>query len=632
MPPRKKINDAVVVEPTKSTVGPASAVPPSADRVLRVPAGMPALDDEEGDPGEDTDDGPSGLDAYKDTARTLTGATADPDDEPPTRTAYVGAGYVAPQRQQVSFLGSDPAPEPVGVPVRMPVLENAENMPRQWQIMVTRVNTEGLLEELGKVAINAPIEVILSKWPKPGQYQLMPVDEHGAPQRKLPVIKHIPDDHAYLQARKAGLVGASPDGSVVQYMPSQTPPGLQDIPAGILRMIEAEREARRDAERSARAVQAASLEQTLKAIRESADARHQADSRIAEEVIVQIGNGYNQIEQARARDQEAVQRAMDAAQKVQQAGLDAQLQASKQNTDVMKDFFAAQSQQMQGFLQMQVNALTESTKLQLAHQETRVKQIEADAKARIDADRAAAERERERMRELADERVRLAEQAAKNSSPLGQLGGIKVLIESMKELGLGGDNGQPESVIVSLVKAALPVIKDVIVRQGGQGQGAPGQQLPQLPPGMQYAQLEDGRIVAVPVGPVNLIEKDEDDEDEPSEEGEAQAAPVLRVVDTPLPPHAPAAPVVNLPADVQFRARKVLRELLKELKGVDSGQWEAAIMAAILANTNDVMAFCKAVTVKAAVIEAAGKDPAFGLRVFAAVRDSGLIPKDIPLE
>lgn len=629
MAPRRKDSPTIHVNPSPSTGdGSGASLPQAADAPS--PAGLPPLrpaagapQEDSWDPEDDEDDGGS-IDPWLLASR-LTG-------DAPAR--------VAPQAQTQINLTQPSSPAPVGMPVRIPVIDGADMMPRQWRILVVRVTAEGRREELGTMPIGSTTEEMLSQWPRPGHYELMPIDEHSLPQRKLPVVKHIPVDHAYLQARvaevAAGASVTSPGGATVRVQPA----GLLDLPPGIVALITAEREARATAEEAARKAQQAALAETMRAMQDAAKAKEAAASRITEEVLVQVGNGYAQIEAARQRDQLAADKAMQHAMKVQAEGTAAQIKAAEQNTTVMQGFFAAQSTQMQAFLQLQVTAMQDATKLQIQHMEARVKQIEADAKVRIAAEQAAAERERIRMAEVAEERVALARAQAEAASPVGQLGSVRGLVEMVKELGLVGGDGAPEGTLATLIKVAVPVLRDVLLRSPAAAAPAGQVQVLQgVPPGMVPVQLPDGSMALVPHQQLMLTqnleegegEEEEDPEDEPEPEGPAPVASPLRVVGGTESPKAPA-PAINLPPEVQLQARAALKALLRQLRAVDMAEWEAEITAAVLANPDAIIPFCREITVRRAVLEAAGRDQDFGLRVFSVIKASGLIPPEIPLE
>ena len=101
---------------------------------------------------------------------------------------------------------------------------------------------------------------------------------------------------------------------------------------------------------------------------------------------------------------------------------------------------------------------------------------------------------------------------------------------------------------------------------------------------------------------------------------------------TPVPPEGPSTMKVALDAGLgmkaQRNARKALRGLVRKLVAAGEEQWVELITQAIVSEVS-IYHYIKAVTVKKAVMEA-GADHAFAVKIIAAMRESGMVPEDVP--
>jgi len=84
----------------------------------------------------------------------------------------------------------------------------------------------------------------------------------------------------------------------------------------------------------------------------------------------------------------------------------------------------------------------------------------------------------------------------------------------------------------------------------------------------------------------------------------------------------------GLSLPTQKRARKAIRELVKKLRKAPEAEWHTNIAGAISMEIA-IYHYIKATTVAAALAEA-GADEEFGLRILQALRNSDLIPDDVP--
>jgi hypothetical protein len=91
-----------------------------------------------------------------------------------------------------------------------------------------------------------------------------------------------------------------------------------------------------------------------------------------------------------------------------------------------------------------------------------------------------------------------------------------------------------------------------------------------------------------------------------------------------------AATDAGLAMPTQRKARKAIRGLVRKLTASKEEDWFGVIAAAIQ-NEIGIYHYVKAVTVRAALLEA-GADAEFAMRVIDAMRSSGMIPADVPYE
>jgi len=137
--------------------------------------------------------------------------------------------------------------------------------------------------------------------------------------------------------------------------------------------------------------------------------------------------------------------------------------------------------------------------------------------------------------------------------------------------------------------------------------------LPAPPPDMPQQRAPQREAVAVeePLPPFPDVSEIE------------QAAPVA------APPSlSEVAKAAGMTLKQQKSARIALRSLLKQMQNAEEEKWEELIGTAIMGEIS-IFHYVKAVTVRAAMIEA-GADEAFTTRVIAAMRQSSLVPEDLP--
>ena len=123
-------------------------------------------------------------------------------------------------------------------------------------------------------------------------------------------------------------------------------------------------------------------------------------------------------------------------------------------------------------------------------------------------------------------------------------------------------------------------------------------------------------------------------EEDAAEEEDADQTPIEE--EPPPPPVEPekmtiqSATEAGLSMAMQKRARKAIRTLVRKLGGTKKEDWFGHIAAAIQ-NEIGIYHYVKAVTVRAALLEA-GADEELAGRVTEAMRESGMIPSDVEYE
>ena len=91
-----------------------------------------------------------------------------------------------------------------------------------------------------------------------------------------------------------------------------------------------------------------------------------------------------------------------------------------------------------------------------------------------------------------------------------------------------------------------------------------------------------------------------------------------------------AATDAGLTMMTQKKARKAIRGLVRKLSTAKEPEW-FGIIAGAIQNEISIYHYVKAITVKAALLEA-GADEELSIRVVEAMRKSGMIPDDVPFE
>ena len=121
------------------------------------------------------------------------------------------------------------------------------------------------------------------------------------------------------------------------------------------------------------------------------------------------------------------------------------------------------------------------------------------------------------------------------------------------------------------------------------------------------------------------------------EEEEGGEMPAPEEEETPAPPAEPEPPSTvqsateaGLSLPTQKRARKAIRTLIRKLSSSKAEDW-TGIIATAISNEIGIYHYVKAVTVRSALKEA-GADDELCDRVCDAMKESGMVPDDVPYD
>jgi hypothetical protein len=92
---------------------------------------------------------------------------------------------------------------------------------------------------------------------------------------------------------------------------------------------------------------------------------------------------------------------------------------------------------------------------------------------------------------------------------------------------------------------------------------------------------------------------------------------------------APTTPDIDLPLNVQKKARMAIRDLIRKYRSTPDSEWTEATMQAI-GNELSIYHYCQAVSVRYALNEA-GAEEALSTRVIDLLRENPLVPSDLNL-
>ena len=288
-------------------------------------------------------------------------------------------------------------------------------------------------------------------------------------------------------------------------------------------------------------------------------------------------------------------------------------------------------------------------------EETREREAERQRQheLRVKEFEAQAQRDREHAEKmLAMAKLELeAKSHASNADPLGgalkffgQLGVPQDEVLA-RVLGLGGGTAEEDDEKEPAWLAALPMVAGAL----GEMMKARGGAQPPRPQPVPVAPQFTGSIPALPARPVQQARPQPRPLPAPPVQAQRAPAPVAVFApveeEDPLPPfpevpEVEEAPVAKPPSLSEIasaagmnlkaikNARVALRSLVKKMQNAEEEKWEELIGTAIMGEIA-IFHYVKAVTVKAAILEA-GADEAFATRVMAAMKQSSLVPEDLP--
>ena len=288
-----------------------------------------------------------------------------------------------------------------------------------------------------------------------------------------------------------------------------------------------------------------------------------------------------------------------------------------------------------------------------------------------------AELQSQKDREHAERMMQLTQMQMQNKA----FGGLGELLPKAKEL-LGTLGIEPADIIDRLINPpapepvagggggsawaeAIPKVLGSLAEMGKvaleakakQNVPPPRQQVPMMMPQMMPGMMPymgspmpgmpgipnlAGQNQLVPAGQMQEQETDEnprfsDMVEQPEEEEQGGEMPAPAEEETPAPPAEPEPPSTvqsateaGLSLPTQKRARKAIRTLVRKLANSKPEDWTAAIATAI-SNEIGIYHYVKAVTVRSALKEA-GADDDLSDRVCDAMKESGMVPDDVPYD
>lgn len=130
-------------------------------------------------------------------------------DNPQARAAAALEAIEAEDRDKdddFGFEGELPVPpaerRKTGPVMSIPMWEQVGTVenPEGYQLRIQRVTPTGVPEEMGTLAADASQEELIAAYRRPGKYKVMPVNEHGRPQRPNPYVVVIPRDHPLFES------------------------------------------------------------------------------------------------------------------------------------------------------------------------------------------------------------------------------------------------------------------------------------------------------------------------------------------------------------------------------------------------------------------------------------------------
>jgi len=370
--------------------------------------------------------------------------------------------------------------------------------------------------------------------------------------------------------------------------------------------------------------------------------------------------------EGRRRDEtqrDSTQRREEAERETARRALETQLQQKQMELSAQKDREHAERMvemsRLERDTQREAQGRRETMEREAREQQERDRQRQHDLMIR------ELQENKERDREHQERMLQLSKIQQGGGSLLGTLGDtlgmeapeILGRIFSPGDEGGGGGAGWAEAIpkvlgsLAELGKAAMQAKAPAQVQSKGRRQLPPGARVVQTEQGPQI--LLPGTATGIPLGamptptPVHLptdasippefrgVAPDDDEdlsgdvEEAPVPEAtEPEAAPVLEPAEVDTLERATAA---SLSLPEQKKARKALRALAEKLAETPDDDWIGVVTEAIT-DEMSIYYYIKAVTVAAAIEEAKPGDEELVTKVVGALKESGMVPEDVPLD
>jgi hypothetical protein len=478
----------------------------------------------------------------------------------------------------------------------IPMWDGAGRAGASTRLRIQRVTMDGTTEDLGYLPKEAGQEALVTRFPRAGVYNVIPVDEFGRGLRPDPYRIVIPEDHPALKAAHAATAAGTP------YVPpaAAITPEIIDI----LRAQIAEANRR-------------------------ADAAMEAMGRMQDQLVSE-------------RDKLSQERLSLAVQNTS-AAIDTQAQLidrAQKRDDAMtiqaQQLFQLQQQAMQDAFTRQLALITaqqDSERARSEHSLTmereRIAAEKEEIRRREERDRAEAKEKAESDRQAFEERLqqnqlffdKLSSIQRKNEDPITaltntveRLAPMAGVLQNLLGIKGGGEDATPAAP-KSLAEVVGGLAQTYLLSQI---------EMAKVTANMQIASQHQHQL------PMHEEEEYEDDEEEADEAGPNQVS-------------APAAPAVpqnltmeeviadrakDVPPQIQKAARKGLRAIMDDLKKTDPSEWVPKIIAGLQGVPESVV-YLRAVGIRTSCLEA-GASEDLAARVVATIDNTGLVPFEIP--
>jgi hypothetical protein len=503
--------------------------------------------------------------------------------------------------------------------VNVPLWEDAHSYSGgTYRLKVQRQNPDGTRDDIGWLPADASDASLIAKWPSPGTFLVMPVDEHGAQLRTQPYRLNIAADHSLLRKLGGAAPGAQPTSStpdaLVQFLTRQL---------AAMERREELRDIRFQEEKAAARLEREQLEQRKIAFAVEAGSQQ---TEIQGRLIDQ--NSARADAQMRAQEERA-ERMMAEKERAHQMNMEVMRQnseqqraaeASRQQDEMRRrdqqrdDEMARRDRDRADEILRRDREREESRAFALEREQSREKAFERDrlfVQANMESKREFFQQQMEQQREWQDAKMKLVE----SQDPIAT---VKKLVGEVVPLAaaLGIDADKLAGLFGGGSKSALETIAGTVsdIAKSQFGGGAPmgaeqAQMLEEHPQGdedLVQVQLGDGQTAMVTRA---QLQEYQQAQAEAASAEQARAAQVFAKEgeEAPEPPSAPTdeslpeQPAVDL--KVAKPSRKALRMLVGELSGSPESEWLEKV-ARCLRDTPEAIEYLKIVSIRGALAEA----------------------------